>query len=260
MKSSRGGFHMVKTRAASNKMEISADLQEYFSDLIAPLATNEDILKMFDEFKVEVIDKFEQKLNNQEDRIVKLESTLALRENTIEKLLVACDNNEQYSRRSCLRINGIETEKEQKEDNKSVIDKVKVCYDKLGVDFDHHAIDRAHRIGKKFVDKDGVETQQIIVKFRSWIDRRKLYIARPKKPKVKVKSKEKPPSFRIVTDLTKRRYELLRKAKGLIDDDNANFNVKFAFADINCSLVLFMNDESFRYFNSEEELMRILYE
>ena len=50
-----------------------------------------------------------------------------------------------------------------------------------------------------------------------------------------------------------RRYNLLIKAKGLI----AN-NPSVAFSDINCSLVLKFNDNTYRYFNSESELKNIL--
>ena len=41
--------------------------------------------------------------------------------------------------------------------------------------------------------------------------------------------------FSVSVDLTKRRYQLLKQAKGLISD---NDNVSFAFADVNCSLGL----------------------
>ena len=66
----------------------------------------------------------------------------------IEKLIVACDDNEQYSRRSCLRINGIKKENGKKEDNIYVINKLKECYENIDVNFDSNAIDRVHRIGQ----------------------------------------------------------------------------------------------------------------
>ena len=81
---------------------------------------------MFEDFEKEIVEKIEQKLCEQEEQITHQESTLALRENTIENLLVACDDNDQYSRRNCLRINGIATEKD-KED--SVLKKLKACYE-----------------------------------------------------------------------------------------------------------------------------------
>ena len=237
---------MVNTRSTSG-MSISTELQEYFTDLVKPLATNLDMIEMLEKFKGEIVEKFELKLREQEKKICELESTLELRQNIIDKLMIACDDNEQYSRRSCLRINGIETV-EGKEDNSAVLNKLESCYKEVGINFDHHAIDRVHRIGKKIRDESGKETQQIIVKFRSWNDREKFYRARPKGP-------EKKPGFTVNIDLTKRRYNLLRTARGLI---NSNEKAKYAFSDINCSLAIRMHDESFRYFNSEEELDKLL--
>ena len=62
-----------------------------------------------------------------------------------------------------------------KEDHSAVLNNLEV-----GINFDHHAIDCVHRIVKKFWDESGKETQQIIVKFRSYNDREKFYRARPK--------------------------------------------------------------------------------
>ena len=56
-------------------------------------------------------------------------------------------------------------------------------------------------------------------------------------------------------DLTKGHYSLLEKAKSVIKDNPA---AMFAFADINCSLALNLNDDKFRYFNSEDEINKIL--
>ena len=237
---------MVKTRSTSS-MSISTEVQEYFADLVKPLATNLDMIKMSEKFKGEIVEKFELKLREQEKKICELESTLGLRQNIIDKLMIACDDNEQYSRRSCLRINGIETVK-GKEYNSAVVNKLESCYKEVDINFDHHAIDRVHRIGKKFLDESGKETQQIIVKFRSWNDREKFYRARPK-------GLEKKPGFKVNVDLTKRRYNLLRTARGLID---SNGKAKYAFSDINCSLAIRMLDESLCYFNSEEELDKFL--
>ena len=113
---------MVNTRSTSG-MSISTELQEYFTDLVKPLATNLDMIEMLEKFKGEIVEKFELKLREQEKKICELESTLELRHNIIDKLMIACDDNEQYPRRSCLRINGIETV-EGKEDNSAVLNKL----------------------------------------------------------------------------------------------------------------------------------------
>ena len=43
-------------------------------------------------------------------------------------LIIKCDDNEQYSRRSCLRIHGIECSDDERNDN--VLERVKECYER----------------------------------------------------------------------------------------------------------------------------------
>ena len=95
--------------------------------------------------------------------------------------------------------------------------------------------------------------RSIIVKFKSWNARAVFYKARPKNY---VNGRKKPglTSFSVWLDLTKRRYLLLAKAKSIIKDNPA---IMFAFAGINCSLSLKLNDNKFHYFNSEDELNKI---
>ena len=78
-----------------------------------------------------------------------------------------------------------------------------------------------------------------------------FYEARPKNY---VNGRKKPglTSFSVLLDLTKHRYSLLANFKSIIKDNPA---VMLAFADINCSLALNLNDLKFHYFNSEDELM-----
>ena len=92
-------------------MPIKDELKDYFEKLVKPLVTNANMEEILGKFKREVISKFEETITEQEKRITRLKSTLALRENTIDVLLlskleVKADDNEQYSRRSCLRIHG----------------------------------------------------------------------------------------------------------------------------------------------------------
>ena len=68
-------------------------------------------------------------------------------------------------------------------------------------------------------------------------------------------SREKPDakSFRSVSlDRAKCRYILLTKAKGLVKD---NPSVAYAFCDTNCTLALKLNDNTYKYFNSENKLV-----
>ena len=72
-------------------------------------------------------------------------SIITIHENTIDQLLVKCDDNEQYSRRSCLRIHGVEVKENEDEDG--VMNELEDCYSSVNLQFDANDIDRAHRIG-----------------------------------------------------------------------------------------------------------------
>ena len=207
---------------------------------------------MFDKMKEEVISKFESKISEQNDKIYELESRVAIQEQTINNLLTKCDDNEQYSRRSCLRIHGIESNSNEK--NEDVIEKIRECYNALELPFNEEVIDRAHRVGKEYTDKiSKKKVKSIIVKFKSWKARQKLYNARPR---VQKDGKKKPrQNFSISVDLTRRRYQLLSEAKGIVKDING---INFAFVNINCSLGVRYDNGSFDYFNSEQELHNII--
>ena len=59
---------------------------------------------MFESFKSEILSSLEMKIEVQDKNIVELESKLAVHENVMDKLMIKCDDSEQYSRRSCRRI------------------------------------------------------------------------------------------------------------------------------------------------------------
>ena len=85
-------------------------------------------------------------------------------------------------------------------------------------------VDRAHRIGKKFKDKDTNEdTRGIIVRFTAFKHRTQLY-----------KARKRLKSVRIRLDMTTKRYNILKDAR-IIADGNQD-KVKFVYADINCRL------------------------
>ena len=55
------------------------------------------------------------------------------------------------TRRSCLRIHGIECSDDERND--SVSEKVKECYEEMNLPFQDENIDRVHRSGKTYTDK-----------------------------------------------------------------------------------------------------------
>ena len=94
-------------------------------------------------------------------------------------LIIKCDDNEQYSRRSCLRIHRIECSDDERNDN--VLERVKECYKEMNLLFQDENIDRVHRIGKTYTDENtGKKVKSIIVKFNSWKSRQQFHNARPK--------------------------------------------------------------------------------
>ena len=67
----------------------------------------------------------------------------------LSKLEVKADDNERYSRRSCLRIHGI-NKYDENSSNENMEDILSNCYEKVDVPFNHNEINRVHRIGKPF--------------------------------------------------------------------------------------------------------------
>ena len=48
-------------------------------------------------------------IKEKDAKITELESQIAVQQNSIDKLIISWDNNQQYVRRSCLKIHGILT-------------------------------------------------------------------------------------------------------------------------------------------------------
>ena len=91
----------------------------------------------------------------------------------------------------------------------------------------------------------------MVFKFRSWKSLQRFYKSRGRYSTYGLKKT----GFSVSVDLTKRRYLLLSKANGLI---KCNTNISYVYSGINCSLALRFKDNSFKYFNSEEELHDLL--
>ena len=172
-------------------------------DLTKTLASKESIdeLKLLLTLQSEKINQQNEKISIlestvllQKDQIDKLEDRLAVVSSVMETLTKQADGNEQYSRRYCLRLKGIE--QAQNESASDCVNKVvKVCND-LNLNIQEEDIDRAHRIGK--------DKKAMIVKFYSFKKRTLLY------------RKRKDSTVKIHLDLTKNRIDLLDKANKLV--------------------------------------------
>ena len=126
-------------------------------------------------------------------------------------------------------------------------------FESMGLDLPEFSVDRAHRIGRTFEveqeDENGMVTgvsirQQVIVRFTSSKSRTSVY-----------RNRKKSKSLRYKVDLTKRRVNLLAKAR---QSTKHMDGIDYIFADINCRLNVKFNDGKFRVFNSETELANII--
>ena len=145
---------MVVTRSSAKTtiMSASQEIREYSSELVKPLATNEILEDTFKKLKEEIISKSEEKFDEQNRKIDELEGKIAIQVNTIDQLIIKCDYNEQYSKRSCLRIHGIECSDDERNDN--VLQRVKECYEEMNLPFQDENIDRVHTVGRIYTDRN----------------------------------------------------------------------------------------------------------
>ena len=220
---------------------INKILQEIKEDLKTK-ASNEKIDQLLRDIKLR-----EERIVQLEVKVKKfdlLEARVAILENNNKVLERKIDDNEQYSRRSCLRINGIPLPENGKETGDVCLDKVRTVLKDLPGNIPDCMFDRAHRVGKTKTDDQGNVSQQMIVKMCSWKARTLIY-----------RNRKVLKNHRCYLDLTKRRFNLKKLADKKIE---GNAKVEFALADINCSISIKIKNGGFKYFNSEEELDKIL--
>lgn len=216
-----------KTEASSSQ-PLSEDkfqkiLNEKLDKLHESMATKDCIKQLSD------------KIDQQNEKIDILEAKVAVMERYIRNLEQSVDDQEQYHRRLCLRIEGIPAVGEGKsESGEQCLTKVKQMFKKLNVNVPDAVIDRAHRIGNR---------NQMIVRFTTWRHRTLVYRAR-KKP-------ESP--YKIRLDLTKKRLSTVIATNDVLQAKNLGFS----FADVNCRLCAKIGDK-FHYFSDEEDFKALL--
>ena len=203
---------MVSTHSQSKIMSITSEMRDYFENLMKPLVTNDKSEQLLKSFQDGLMKKIEDKFSEQNTRIEELESKLAIKQNIIDNLEIKCDDNERYSRRSCLRVHGLDFSSDE---NEGVMKKVEKCCSDVGIEFNQNEIDCVHYIGKPYMDKTkNKKVRSLIIKFKSWKSRMTFYKSRPRNH---LDRQKKPgSSFNVSLDLTKRRYNLLMKTRGLI--------------------------------------------
>ena len=106
-------------------------------------------------------------------------------------------------------------------------------------------INRAHRIGPDYpCYKSQEKCRTTMVRFVSFKHQTLFYRKRASSKNVRVK-----------IDLTKRRYEVLKKAINLV---NGNNDVDYVFTDVNCRLKVVFKDKRSSFFNDIDDLKKLL--
>ena len=153
---------MVSTRSSikDKKMVVSKETSDYFTKFVEPMVSKQRLEEMFGKFKEEILERFEEKFTAQNQRIVDLEKNFPLQEKKIE------EGNEQYSRRSCIRMHGLKYDKN--EGQKDIGSKISECFSEIGLPYDEAETYRVHPIANPYKNESlDLTINSIIIKFKS---------------------------------------------------------------------------------------------
>lgn len=193
-----GGQDLDVLAASQTHITIpESDLQK-MSEFIRPTVQSEVLTKIMGDLRLliksavsEVIDEKLEQLKMDNNR---LEDENRKLRNRVEKLEMAMDESEQYSRRNNLRISNIIETPDENTDH--LVCKVAEI---IGANLSPGDIDRSHRVGKR----GGKPRRDILVKLSTYRARERLF-----KNRSKLKNSELNGTF-VNEDLTKTRSELL---------------------------------------------------
>lgn len=149
---------------AINSEEFSRNLIKVILPAITEAIKEEICGEIHAAFQLE-LSKKQQQLDDATKEIDMLQKKVTLLESKV-------DDQEQYTRRNCLRIYGV-TESEAESTDEVIL---KLAQEKLKVDMKKEDIDRSHRV--PYRDTDNGKPKPIIVKFTSYNLRDKIYRAR----------------------------------------------------------------------------------
>ena len=151
-------------------------------------------------------DKFDEyeKDRKEKGKIINgLPNEVSFLKERIDLLEKTSDDSEQYSRRNCLLVHGVEEQEQENTDN-IVLNVIK---EHLDIELSVKDLDRSHRIGK---NNSKSKCRPIVVKFISYNDRRKIFDN---------KKRFKGTGVSITESLTAERMRQLKNAR-----DQSGFN------------------------------------
>ena len=153
-----------------------------------------------------------------EQEIAELKSTINSLNVRLDKADRALDCQEQYSRRNCLLIHGIDEENQENTDE--VV--INVLKKEMDEEITHQDIDRSHRLGNRKLGKN--KPRPIIIKFLRYVS------AKIFKNKIKLQRKR----ISVKESLTKLKVKKLLKTREEHSFRNVSFNDrKILYIDVN---------------------------
>ena len=188
-----------------------------------------------------ILEKHDQEIEKLDANVKMLQQQVITLKEQNHMVSLRCEENEQYGRRQCLRIDGIHTK--ENESSLDVLNVVKGIIADHELDIPDSVLDRAHRIGP-VIGNDDERRQSVIVKFTSFRHRTIFYKMRKTFVNIKVR-----------LDLTRMRYNLFKSAMEYVEGCE---EVDFVFVDINCKLKIRFKDGSVKPFGSMEDLSKLV--
>ena len=153
-----------------------------------------------EEVTQQVYEAIQLDLQKYKEEMATLRSSVQDLSRQLKMMQRLCDDQEQYSRRQCLRFHGIPEEQNENTDQ-LVID---VARRHLGITLDPMHIDRSHRLTPRSWNRESKKPRPIIIKFCRYNSRHEVYMAR---------SKLKGTDIFIHEDLTAKRQTIVNKLR-----------------------------------------------
>ena len=183
-----------RTSSVMSKDEVEAVLESMLAPIksrLEEIVTEESMITHLKDLETALLGKIveqkrevdELKVENQllTGRVAILENTMTIQERKI-------DDIEQYGRHVCLRVEDIPLKQDEAE--QKLMDQLENEFSNMGLDVTASSIERIHRIGPIYSEEDEegkqYERQQVIVKFKNWGSRTKVYKNRKKIEKIQI--------------------------------------------------------------------------
>ena len=218
-----------------------------------PIYTNEFniisvIKEKFDEIKADLLSEIKELFNLGVEKAMKkhkeeFKSAIDKLQEHVTYLEHAHDDLEQYGRRLCVRVEDIPAASD--ETAEKVLEKVENILKDACPSLSDNVIDRAHRIWSNYkCFKTNNTCRSLIVRFNSFEHRTSFY-----------RNRNKLKGVRIRLDLTKKRYNVLRRARSIADE---NQDVNYVFVDISCQLKVVFKDGTSDFFKGISDLNELI--